>query len=100
MLRNSTPLWKLINDSNKLDAIKKDIDENSVSGYIIGDSAFPLHKHLLRSYPEHRGVSPTQTNFNKRISAARRVVENAFGRLKTRFRKLYRLQGNKKTFKD
>ena len=67
-----------------------------MSGYFIGDSVFPLSNHLLKLYPEHRRLFPIQVNFNKRISATKLVIENAFKRLKARFRKLYSFEGNKK----
>ncbi|XP_049268088.1 uncharacterized protein LOC125757050 [Rhipicephalus sanguineus] len=59
---------------------------------LLADQAFPLQPTIMKPYP-HPGPrgSPTQY-FNYRLSSARRVVENAFGRLKARFRILHTLE--------
>ena len=46
---------------------------------IVGDEAFPLQNHLMRPYPG-RGCPEDQQVFNYRLSRARRIVENAFGK--------------------
>lgn len=54
---------------------------------ILCDQAFPLTSNMLKPYPRKSVTenSPHAT-FNKQLSSARRVVENAFGRVKARFR--------------
>ena len=52
---------------------------------IEGDAAFPLKGHLIKPYP-HRQLSREQRICNYRISRVRRVVENAFVILASRFR--------------
>ena len=59
----------------------------SVPPYIIGDAAYPLKTWLMKPFPD-RGLSEDRRNYNYRISRARMVVENAFGRLKGRWRRL------------
>ncbi|KAF2896697.1 hypothetical protein ILUMI_09478 [Ignelater luminosus] len=60
--------------------------QNSVVPYvIIGDDAFPLGKHLLKSYPQ-RSMSDSSKIFNYRLSRARRMIETSFGILANRFR--------------
>lgn len=53
--------------------------------YFVGDDAFSLSEHLMKPYP-NRGQSESQRIFNYRLSRARRVSENAFGILSSKFR--------------
>lgn len=56
---------------------------------LIGDNAFSINKHFMKPYP-FKGISRERRIFNYRLSRARRVVENAFGILASRFRVLRR----------
>uniref|UniRef100_H2YLL6 DDE Tnp4 domain-containing protein n=1 Tax=Ciona savignyi TaxID=51511 RepID=H2YLL6_CIOSA len=62
------------------------IGEVNLPYYIIGDSAYPLKKWVIKPYPDNADAS--ERNFNKKHSSARRVVEQAFGRLKQRWRSI------------
>nr|XP_047139613.1 uncharacterized protein LOC105844629 [Hydra vulgaris] len=72
-------------ESSLFDKCCKELGNSLVPLCLIGDSAFPLTRHLLKPYPENLELSEIQKNINKILCGARRVVENAFGRVKARF---------------
>ena len=55
----------------------------------VGDDAFPLGQHMMKPF-RFRDVSQSESEriFSYRLSRARRVVENAFGIMTSRFRVL------------
>lgn len=57
-----------------------------VNHCIVGDNAFPLKTYLMKPYGESSNMTTAQKIFNYRLSRARRIVENAFGILVSRFR--------------
>ncbi|XP_067614383.1 uncharacterized protein [Eurosta solidaginis] len=56
--------------------------------HIISDSAFRLSQYVMKPYPYNIENSAGQKLFNYRLSKCRRVVENAFGHYKARFRRI------------
>lgn len=56
-------------------------DNQTMAPYVfVGDEAFPLKPYLLRPYPGRAVDSQQKRIYNYRLSRARRVVENAFGK--------------------
>ena len=62
---------------------------------IIGDSAFRFSRNLMKPYPFSIAMTDREKKFNYVLSKCRRVVENAFGHLKARFRRLGKGLDNK-----
>ena len=59
-----------------------------ISYFFVGDDSFSLTRNLMKPY-SNRGQTEEQRIFNYRLSPARRVSENAFGLLASRFRVLH-----------
>ncbi|KAL1483809.1 hypothetical protein MTO96_050185 [Rhipicephalus appendiculatus] len=62
------------------------IGSTAVPPLILCDQAFPLIPNLMKPFGQRGALSEAEKCFNYHLSAARRIVENAFGRLKARFR--------------
>lgn len=56
--------------------------------YLLGDSAYPVLQWLISPFRDTGFLTRDQRAFNYRLSATRVIVENAFGLLKGRFRRL------------
>ncbi|XP_077511060.1 uncharacterized protein LOC144121624 [Amblyomma americanum] len=61
------------------------IEATPVARIILCDQAFPVTPHLLKPYPNATSGSK-QAIFNDNLSKSRRIVGNAFGRAKARFK--------------
>lgn len=64
------------------------IGSGQVPLYSIGDSAYPLQCWLMKPFPYNSQLSEPPKYYNYRMCHVRIVVENAFGRLKARGRRL------------
>ena len=76
------------------------ISDHKINHHFVGDDAFSLTSTMMKPYPQRLLDKPKRI-FNYRLSRARRVVENAFGILTSRFRVFLttiRLQPEKVTY--
>ena len=64
----------------------KVIEGVEIPVHLIGDPAYPLMSWLMKAYTDTGKLTTVQSTYNYRLSRARNVVENAFGRLKGRWR--------------
>ena len=86
IFRRSALKEKLEAQAEQFLRLGRSYDGIQIPLHLIGDSAFPLVHNLMKPYPQLAQLNDDQRNFNFRLSRARRVIENAFGRLKARFR--------------
>ncbi|XP_064165459.1 uncharacterized protein LOC135240108 [Anguilla rostrata] len=85
VLRRSS-LWTLARRSALFSSRTRSICGEDVGYYVIADSAYPLQSWLMRPFEDTGALSDRQKRFNSRIGRAGSVAENAFGRLKGRWR--------------
>ena len=87
MLAHSS-LFQQASEDNLLPTTTRSLNGVDVPLYFVGDSAYPLTTWIMKPFPHSGQLSSKQRHFNYRLSRARIVVENAFGRLKARWRRL------------
>lgn len=86
VLANSTFGKQLLSNTLKLPPQRPLPNGNiSLPFVFLGDEAFPLKVNLMRPFPGC-GLDFSKRIYNYRLSRARRVIENTFGILCTRFR--------------
>lgn len=66
--------------------------------HILGDCAYPLSSVLLTPYRDNGHLTRSQNNYNIMLSSKRVVIEQAFGQLVGRFRRLKHLYIRKREF--
>lgn len=87
-LYESSKLKQQILHSPVLQQMTRIIHGVQVPIVLIGDSAFRLSANMMKPYPFQLQQEDLKRNFNYALSKCRRVVENAFGHLKARFRRV------------
>jgi hypothetical protein len=85
MLRLSS-LHTVIEDKKVLCAPLKICNGKEIKPLLLGDPAYKLTTWLMKPYPQTRLLSESQKTFNHSLSSLRVVVEQAFGKLKGRWR--------------
>ena len=79
--------FKMLRD-DKLDLPPpRDLNGHDMPYHLVGDDAFALDTHMMKPFSK-KGLTPAEDIFNYRLSRARRVVENVFGILASRFQVL------------
>ena len=81
-------IYKNITDNNFLPDKSITLNGVNIPLYLIGDSAYSLQTWLMKPFTHGTNLTSQQKTFNYRICRARIVVENAYGRLKARWRRL------------
>lgn len=62
--------------------------------HLVGDSAYPLLPWLMVPHKDFGALTNCEKRYNKKLSKTRVVIENTFGLLKGRFRRLHMLDCN------
>ncbi|XP_015904282.2 uncharacterized protein [Parasteatoda tepidariorum] len=91
VLQNSA-FYNYLTENPLLFKLSETIKECSVPLCFLGDSAFPLLETIQKPYEEHSTMPDILRKYNSSLSRGREIVENAFGRLKARFRILKLLE--------
>ena len=84
----NSQLYHRIQNKELLTTSSRTLLGKDIRPFLVGDSAYPLSTWLMKPFPHNSALSDRQKTFNYRLSRARIVVENAFGRLKARWRRL------------
>ncbi|KAK7884157.1 hypothetical protein WMY93_027280 [Mugilogobius chulae] len=79
-------LWEKANSGVFSETGARQVEGVNMGYYILGDSAYPLQNWLLKPYHDNGRLTQEQKLYNRKTSKVRVVVENAFGRLKGRWR--------------
>ena len=87
ILRMSRLHWK-VSQGNWLKGPVKLIGPVEVGPLLVGDSAYPLSLWLMKPFKQTATLTEEQVHYNKALSQARVVVEQAYGILKGRWRNL------------
>lgn len=78
----------------KLSLYRKGMNGFFGQNFLLGDSAYPCLNWLICPFKDNGSLTLNKKIFNYRHSATRIVIENAFGLLKGRFRRLKYFENN------
>ena len=84
----NSALYAEVTSKHILQGDTRKINGCDIPPLLIADSAYPLLSWLLKPFANDGSLTQEQKNFNYRLSRARIVSENAFGRLKARWWRL------------
>ena len=79
-------LPRKVDDGEILQSPVRRIGRQNVKPLLVGDPAYKLTTWCMKPYPETATITQSQIDFNKSLSSARVVIEQAFGLLKGRWR--------------
>lgn len=85
VLRMSS-LYTAVENNRILNSPLCRIGGRMINPLLVVDPAYKLTSWCMKPYPQARGITPRQEAFNKSLSSARVVIEQAFGLLKGRWR--------------
>ena len=83
-----SPIYHQITENSLLPNNTMSVNGVNILLYLIGDSAYPLQTWLMKPFPRAAHSLLIMKQYNYRISRACIVVENTYGRLKGRWRRL------------
>ena len=83
-------LHSKIDQGNLLKGPLKQIGGSEIGPLLVGDSAYPLSVWLMKPFKQTPMLTVSQLRYNRALSQARVVIEQAFGILKGRRRCLYK----------
>ena len=84
---STSPLYQKLHNGEMLQEPVVVIEGEPITPYIVGDAGYKLESFLIVPYPG-RDLPSDKERFNHWHSSTRMIVEQAFGRLKGRFRLL------------
>ena len=92
-----SPLYEKLRSGEWQNSAPVQIEQCNVKPYLVADSAFPLASNLMKCY-EGSNLPHRKRSFNYSLIRTRRVVEQAFGRLKGRWRIVHKCHLNDPVF--
>lgn len=67
-------------------------DHFPLDSHLVGDAAYPIGPYLMTPYRDNGHLTAKESRYNVQLSKARVTIERAFGLLKGRFRRLFRVE--------